>query len=175
MGSSSRFCVLKQRVLCQFRRIDSTKSYTIKEIPSPNKEQLCFYFFFVYFNPKESKVMSYVFSWFLSFWPCYRMALMESGRWIFSLTHCWHKLRSSGALRTTSGVQTGGRVCRCRRPARRAWTVWRPWTSLPTRLCLETSSTATTTTPKRAPQDRSSGPPSGEHRAPSQGFGFLLR
>lgn len=57
----------------------------------------------------------------------------------------------------------GGRVCRCRRPAQRAWTVWRPWTSLLTRLCLETSSTATTTTPKRARRDRSSGPRSGKH------------
>lgn len=99
------------------------------------------------------------------------MALMKLGWYTFSrallsfILILWPKPGSFlGALRTTSGVQTGGRACRCRRPAPRAWTVWRPWTSPPTRLCLETSSTATTTTPKRAPQDRSSGPPSGKPR-----------
>lgn len=66
-----------------------------------------------------------------------------------------------GASRTTSAVQTGGLACRCLRPALRESTVLRWLTSLQTRLCLETFSTDTITTPRRALLDRSSGPRSG--------------
>lgn len=68
-----------------------------------------------------------------------------------------------GALRTTSVVRTGGRAFPCLRPVLRESTVGKQRTSPPTRLFLETCSTGTTTTLKRAPLDRSSRPHSGKH------------
>lgn len=69
-----------------------------------------------------------------------------------------------GASRTTSVVQMGGHACRFLRPARRESTVGKQRISQLTRLCSETFSTDTTTTPKRAPPDRSSRPHSGKHK-----------
>lgn len=70
---------------------------------------------------------------------------------------------NSGASKTTSAAQMGGLACRCLRPARRESTASRSQTSLQTKPCLETFSTATTTTPRRARRGRSSRPPSGTH------------